>query len=675
MGDDRVTVTSRWIEIDGAPTIPISGEIHYSRIPANLWDQTLRRAREGGITHVATYAIWNHHERVKGRARFDGDLDLRRFLLAVRRHGMEVVLRVGPYAHAEARNGGFPDWLLEMPLQPRSDDPAYLAQARRWFELIADQARGIPLFALQIENELYDGASHLATLKTIARTVGLDAPIWTATGWGGANIPADELLPTFAGYSDAFWIAADHGFDVSSASNFYFSDDRDEVGVGADTRDVALTPSNLDLSRYPYATCELGGGMPAAYHRRPAVAAQDVAALALTKLGSGSVWQGYYMYSDGRNPGRSLQESHESGGNNDFPELSYDFGAPLTVDAHTRPAWSSLRMQHQFIHAFGARLARMPAFFPEDAPAVPDLERLRYAVRSDGESGFLFVVNHQPGVRLPCQRDVTWTVRMPQATVTLPAVDVPSGALFVWPLRLSIGAAVLEWATAQPITLTSWRGAPLLVLAAVAGIEPRMSWRDAEIFALPDTRAPGTFWEVRRGDTVLARVLVLNESEAMTVDTSDGLVVDAEHRMRLAVSGWEPIDHASVCREYDTTWVQVRAAGVPPTPIAGGPLGRASIPRDWSSAALYELFVDRGPGHDLIIEWEGDVARAWTGDHLVSDSLYVGRPWRIPAADVPATGTVMIEILPAHPSAPVHWAVRPLPETAKIVRATLSTRR
>ena len=121
------------------------------------------------------------------------------------------------------------------------------------------------------------------------------------------------MLPLYAGYSEAFWIEWDAGYDAASASNFRYSDERDEVGVGADSRDTSLLPSNLDPARYPYATCELGGGMVSADHRRPTASPDDIAALALTKLGSGSAWQGYYMFHDGTNPGPGLQETQASG--------------------------------------------------------------------------------------------------------------------------------------------------------------------------------------------------------------------------------------------------------------------------------------------------------------------------------------------------------------------------
>jgi hypothetical protein len=56
----------------------------------------------------------------------------------------------------------------------------------------------------------------------------------------------------------------------------------------------------------------------------------------------------------------------------------------------------------------------------------------------------------------------------------------------------------------------------------------------------------------------------------------------------------------------------------------------------------------------LVIEWEGDVARAWDGPRLVSDALFAGREWRIPHADLPASGELRVEVLRLHARAAVH---------------------
>lgn len=41
--------------IGGKRVMPVMGEVHYSRIPADEWRDEVRKMKEGGVTIVATY--------------------------------------------------------------------------------------------------------------------------------------------------------------------------------------------------------------------------------------------------------------------------------------------------------------------------------------------------------------------------------------------------------------------------------------------------------------------------------------------------------------------------------------------------------------------------------------------------------------------------------------------
>ncbi|CAM5681963.1 Beta-galactosidase [Streptomyces alboniger] len=124
--------------------------------------------KAGGVTAVASLRHLDPPRGDRGRIRFDGDRDLRRFAELCARHGLDFIPRIGPWCHAEVRNGGLPDWLLARAGTPRTDDPAYLEPVRAWFPEIAGQLRGLdrahggPIVAIQIENELYDQPGHCA---------------------------------------------------------------------------------------------------------------------------------------------------------------------------------------------------------------------------------------------------------------------------------------------------------------------------------------------------------------------------------------------------------------------------------------------------------------------------------------------------------------------------------
>lgn len=63
---DRIRLTSQYIERDGRPWIPVTGELHYSRIPRSRWKQTLGQAAAGGLNSVACYVFWRYHEPEPG---------------------------------------------------------------------------------------------------------------------------------------------------------------------------------------------------------------------------------------------------------------------------------------------------------------------------------------------------------------------------------------------------------------------------------------------------------------------------------------------------------------------------------------------------------------------------------------------------------------------------------
>ena len=128
----EVSWDSKSLIIGGKRVIPVMGEVHYSRIPADEWQTEVRKMKEGGVTIIATYVFWNHIEEEEGVFRWDGQRNLRRFLEICKQEDMPVVLRLGPFCHGEVRNGGIPDWAFTLKnaqgknLPLRSQDPLFL---------------------------------------------------------------------------------------------------------------------------------------------------------------------------------------------------------------------------------------------------------------------------------------------------------------------------------------------------------------------------------------------------------------------------------------------------------------------------------------------------------------------------------------------------------------------
>ena len=225
--------------------------------------------------------------------------------------------------------------------------------------------------------------------------------------------------------------------DGTDWENFTFKFTRTDTGVGNDTLGDGKSGDTAGTEKYPYLTCEVGGGMPASYHRRMNYDPRDVEAVALCQLGSGSSLMGYYMYHGGQNPeGKltTLQESQATGYPNDLPVKSYDFNAPIGEFGQINPQYYWLRRLHLFLHDFGGPLSQMPLSLPDLLPTnKTDLATLRWAVRSDGNSGYVFVNNYQRLQPMPAKTNVQFKLNLPGGELVFPAnaSDNSGGRIFL----------------------------------------------------------------------------------------------------------------------------------------------------------------------------------------------------------------------------------------------------
>ena len=451
LGGRDIAINSRYLSRNGIPFIPIAGEYHFSRDRRENWRGELQKMKQGGITMVSTYLFWIYHEETEGEFNFSGDFDIKEFILAAADAGLEVILRIGPWAHGECRNGGFPDWLLKKSCIPRTNDPAYLKYVRKWYSRIYEEVKDVleHVPVIQLENELTDNAEHLLELRRIAEDVGLRVPIYTVTGWNskyGARIPEDKVLPVFGGYCTTPWTPIDQHPPV--CPHYFFNTMRNDSAIGSDLIAEPASDKTLDYDRYPFATCELGGGIQCTYHRRPYIDPMDIYALSLVKLGSGNNFVGYYMYHGGTNKIGALstfQETTDTGYPNDYPILSYDFQAPIGEYGDLRPHYYMLRTLHMFINSFGKELAPMDVYTQENTPAPGDTKSLRYCMRKKDDSGFIFINHHERGTKLEDVYNVCFD------EVSGLSFEVRGDTAFILPFGMDIEGERLEYASAQPL--------------------------------------------------------------------------------------------------------------------------------------------------------------------------------------------------------------------------------
>ncbi|MFJ4593363.1 MULTISPECIES: beta-galactosidase [unclassified Kitasatospora] len=177
---------------NGAPHRIVAGALHYFRVHPELWDDRLCRLRALGVNTVDTYIPWNFHELPTGEIDFTGWRDVARFVRLAQQHGLDVILRPGPYICAEWEFGGLPARLLAVDgLRLRCADPAFLAAVDGWFDALVPElvpllaSRGGPVVAVQVENEYGSygtDAAYLAHLRDGLLARGVDCLLFTADG-------------------------------------------------------------------------------------------------------------------------------------------------------------------------------------------------------------------------------------------------------------------------------------------------------------------------------------------------------------------------------------------------------------------------------------------------------------------------------------------------------------
>lgn len=619
---EEINVTSRYFTRNGKPWIGVMGEFHFSRYSRENWHRELAKMKAGGITIVSTYLFWIYHEEIEGKMDFDGDNDIRAFIEECKDVGLDVVIRIGPWAHGECRNGGFPDWLLKKDYKLRDNNKEYLAIVKKWYQSIYNEVKGLfykdggNIIAVQIENEFVDNAEHLAKLKEIAVECGFIAPIYTVTGWNsasGAKIPIDEVVPVFGGYCEAPW--ENHMNRLSPSPHYFFNRMRNDSAIGTDL--IAKTQSDgwqLPYERYPFATCELGGGIEVTHHRRPIIKPMDIYAVSLVKLGDGNNLVGYYMYHGGTNKigeMSTFNETKATGYPNDYPILSYDFQAPLSEYGEVREQYGLLNMLHMFVNDFGEEFAQMIAVDSENTVAVDDTNSLRYGMRTNGKSGFVFVNHYQ---RLTELADIENAV-ISVGNVEFPPIDVKGEVSFFMPFNMKMGDSVLEYATAQPLC----KCGDTYFFAEIPNIkaEYKFSKGSANIVTVPFENAK--YMRKLNGTVYIGGGCNLYEENGQIHSVEDGEYICQK---------WNGSEFETVKIVQSAKQSNVEITGVENAPFEPKYKEELCIGGE-RELTWKKINVDGGYGF-AEIDYVGDVAQIYADGELVADDYYYGKTWRVP---------------------------------------------
>ena len=680
--------TTHYMAYDGTPFFLVSGEMHFCRVQPDQWEDSIVKMKAGGINVLSTYVFWIVHEETQGVFRFDGFRDLRKFLSLCKKHNIWVILRIGPFAHGEMRNGRLPDWLYGKPFEVRSNDPIYLDLVKKYYQAVHQQADGFyfsqngPVIAIQLENEYMhsaapweaytagssewipcgrDGDSHLKILKDIAQNIGMNVPFYTATAWGGAAAPSDSVLPLWGGYSYRPWIFYSRKGKHPPTPEYDYRDYHNDAQKITYNFEPQYPPESV-----PYACCEMMGGMFCSYNYRFSLPFESVDALANIKIGSGCSMLGYYMFRGGTTPcGDKVLFLNEG----QVPQRTYDFQSPVGEYGQIRTSFYRLRILHFFCKMFQAELTRSVTVIPlEEKDPVPDDPRhLRWCVKIDGESGFVFINNFQDHFHLPERSNECIVLSLPSETLHFPAFSLACGENAVLPFNLHMDGLLLKSCTAQPVGKIKNGDEFHWFFMSPAGMQPVFIW-DAYNTAAAEgcpSEEKGRFLVCRpceshtfsvNSDAGKIYVTVLSREDALKFS------ILSDHKTNIAV-----LSDAPVLQDGDRTFIEITDDPInvmtyPPHKIVLQTVGSDIVSSLSVKKAEKDIFsgfqirrlcrLSEGPtinkihsgkytvffpdhvfaGHKTVllrIWYSGDVGQAFAGNIMISDNYSNGNPWDI----------------------------------------------
>ena len=621
----KFEVDSRGFIIGGKHVLPVMGEIHYARVPEQEWRREIQKMRAGGITIIATYVFWIHHEEEEGQWNWNGNRNLRKFIEICGEEKMPVVLRIGPFCHGEVYQGGFPVWLTDkaerdpQQFRLRSQAPGFMEATKNLYNNIFTQVNGLlwkqggPIVGVQIENECRGPWAYYMALKDLAVEAGFDTPFYTRTGWPklNGNEEFGKLLPLYGDYADGFWdrVLTDMPGDYKNA--FIMKDTRlsaviatEALGANQDTKMEAK-----DLS-YPYLTCELGGGMMPSYHRRINMSGREVKPLAICKLGSGSNLPGYYMYHGGTNPYNPKHTMAETQATkvtnyNDMPHMTYDFQTLLgEMGQPNSVSWNESRLLHQFLADWGPILSQM------DVDTLSE----HYSRRGCFEffNDYVRILNE-------------------------------GGTSYITPRGWQIGPNVpIDWATVEPFCQADG----MTYFIAIPDKKPQLCIDGQVITA----KLNKPFKE--RGMTFC----VLSREKAYTAYKiggklyySDGILYQDGNRIMKETWQTLPtkVNYVLTHENGGLREVKIGSQKVASQPVEGD-FEKAAV---WAISNLNEL--NENLDLYLQISYRGDVARVYADGQLVEDNFWNGKPMLVRLSDLVGK-KVELKILPFGKDYPIY---------------------
>lgn len=410
-----VTYDDRSFMIDDHRVWITGGEFHYFRIPHELWEDRLVKARQGGLNCVTVPIAWRVHEPAEGEWNFAGGADIAECVQLAKDTGLYVIIRPGPFIGAECNFGGLPGWLTtKSGISYRTENAAFMHYLDKYFRQTLPQlaefqiTRGGNILLIQNENdycvvEQSDRINYLDFISQLFQRAGFDIPVITANNLTSPRL--DGVVETVTGWDD----------------------------VCQDIRSLRRTAGRVPsfVSRFEIGTCDCWGD------EHVQTAARTVARKAMEVLGSGAQLN-YYLWQGGTNFGSMAGRCPRS------PETwyttGYDGEAPVSEGGGLTDKYYLLRPVNLFSSGMQHYLSEAG---PEDVLVAAD-NSTQVLSLAGSNSKWAFVTNNG--------NDDIQTVRIALPSRKRLEVDLRwIGAVAVpYDMKLPDGG-VMDYCTLQPI--------------------------------------------------------------------------------------------------------------------------------------------------------------------------------------------------------------------------------
>lgn len=495
-----VTFDDRSYMIDNRRVWLVSGSIHYFRIPADLWEDRLCKARRAWLNCISTYVPWNIHEPREGQWEFSGERDIVKFVELAGQMGLYVILRPGPFIGGDWDFGGFPGWLGgKSGVGYRTPSATFTHYFDKFFAQLLPRlsehqvTNGGNIILIQNENEyqlgiLPDRTTYLEFINQMFRRSGFTIPIINC------NAQTDPKTQTII------------MTDPPTQDNI------ECVNVG-DSAVRSLKRLRARQGNAPLMATELLCGDSDCWGREHQVYdPRKAARRGLEVLGCGAQMN-YYMWCGGTN--FDFFGSRKFADNDSYQTTSYDYDAPLAEGGGLTRKYYLTRL----VNVMASTMHRYLAGARMTDPCSARVENSTDTLNITGQNANWVVITNNGN------DDISEvSVALPSGRLLHVRIDTIGAVALAYKLRLPTGSE-LDYCSLQPFGIFGRDGnESIMVLHGPPKTKGVISINARELqIAVPTGKTPVI---VRHEGMLL--VIVNSETAMQTWEINDSLIIGAD---------------------------------------------------------------------------------------------------------------------------------------------------